>query len=317
VPYLLVNNVYGKHFQAIYKMNEAAFKVLLVEDNNERVDLARNALVPDKTCPEYEIVVVAELDEALAVVEGGELDLILLGIRAPSADTLEITKSLRSRSPDMPIVVLTQEYDRAFATQAIQSGARDCLGGEEVIVPLLQRVARHSIERYRIQRRLDDLRTKKERENEMARLGTLCGPSNLTATLRSLSSTPLKEARPSEFSAETEIYGSLLNRLLEADTEDEKSIVREELHDLADRLGDLNTGPRDLVEIHKSAVSRKLQSRFVTDSNAAIEEGRLLLLQLMGHLVSYYRRLSWGRRVPRAQNRVPSKQTVSRPGAKD
>ncbi len=225
--------------------------------------------------------------------------------------------SLRSRSHDIPIVILTEERDRAFATQAIQSGARDCLGGDEVSAPLLQRVARYAIERYRIQRRLDELRTKKDREKEMTQLGTLCGPSNLTTTLKSLSAAPLMDARPKEFSAEIENYGLLLDRLLEATDADEKNIVKEELHGLADRLGDLNTGPRDLVEIHESALSHKLRSPFITDSSAPVEEGRLLLLPLMGHLVSYYRRLSWGRRMAPAEGRNPSRQTVSRRREKD
>ncbi len=106
------------------------------------------------------------------------------------------------------------------------------------------------------------------------------------------------DARPKEFSVEIQKYGSLLDRLLNASGADEKEVIKEELHGLADRLGSLNTGPRDLVEIHKAALAEKLQSPFATDTAASIEEGRLLLLQLMGHLVSYYRRLSWGRRIP-------------------
>lgn len=104
------------------------------------------------------------------------------------------------------------------------------------------------------------------------------------------------EARPEEFSAEIQRYEPLLHRLLNATRAEEKDSIEEELHGLADHLGGPNAGPRDVIEIHKAALSHKLQSPFATDTNASIEEGSLLLLQLLGHLVSYYRRHSRGRR---------------------
>lgn len=293
-------------------MIEAAFKILLIENVKNFADLVCDALVFDETVPEYDVFVVSGTKDALDLLEGREIDLVLLGVSLAKPDSLGIVKLLRARSQDIPIVILTQEHDRAFAAQAMQAGARDCLSGEEVIAPLLRRVARYAIERYRIQRRLEELRTKKEREVEMAKLGTLCGPSTLSTTLKSLSSAPLAEARPKEFKAEIEKYVVLLDRLLNANSADEKSALTEETHGLADRLGALNTGPRDLVEIHKAALSQKFGSRFITDTDASIEEGRLLLLQLMGHLVSYYRRLSWGRRPITVKSHEPHRQTASR-----
>lgn len=298
-------------------MIETAFKVLLVEDNNKFTDLVRDALACEGTPQEYDIVVVSRMDKALDVADDGGFDLILLGISVPNADSIEDMKSLCIRSQGTPIVVLTGENDTAFASQAIQSGTRDCLCGNEVSAPLLRRVAGYAIERNRIQRRLDELRTKTEREEEISKLATLCGPSNLTTTLKSLSSAPLVDARPKEFSAEIKNYGTLLDRLLSASDEDEKNVIKEDLHGLADRLGALNAGPRDLVEIHKAALSQRLQGPFITDSSASIEEGRLLLLQLMGHLVSYYRRLSWGRRFATKESGNPSRQTAAKRREKD
>lgn len=274
-------------------------------------------MVSDETSPKYDLIVVSRGDEALVVVEDGGFDLIFLGVGLPNPDSLELMKSLRARSPDIPIVILAREHDRAFATQTIQSGARDCLGGDEISAPLLERVARYAIECNRGRRRLEELRLNKRRENAIAKLGTLCGPSNLTTTLRSLSSSPLMDARPKEFGDEIDNYGLLLDRLLDAKDADEKSAITEDLHGLADRLGALNAGPRDLVEIHKAALSQKLRGPFITDSSASVEEGRMLLLQLMGRLVSYYRRFSWGRRRAIAQDHDPSKPAGSKRREKD
>ncbi len=65
----------------------------------------------------------------------------------------------------------------------------------------------------------------------------------------------------------------------------------------ADRLGMLNAGPRDVIELHKAAIARKADGRATRRTIRLIEEGRLLILQLMGQLVSFYRALSWGLRV--------------------
>jgi DNA-binding response OmpR family regulator len=298
-------------------MNEAASKILLVEDSKNFADLIRDALVSEASSPNYRINVVSRVDEALVVAGKGEVDLILLGLGLPNPDSMEAMRSLRVRYPGIPVVIVTRENDRAFAVKAIQSGARDCIGGDEVSAPLLRRVARYAIERNRMQRRLDETRTQKERETELLKLGSLCGPANLTATLKSLASRPLMDARPREFGDEIENYGLLLDRLLNATSEDERNTVKEDLHGLADRLGALNAGPRDVVEIHKAALSQKLGGPFLTDTNASIEEGRLLLLQLMGYLVSYYRRLSWGRRATSIKHRAPGKQTESKRREKD
>ena len=58
---------------------------------------------------------------------------------------------------------------------------------------------------------------------------------------------------------------------------------------MADELGFLKAGPRDVVQIHRAVLKKKTREVVIAKAQAYAEEGRLLALELMGHLVSYYR----------------------------
>jgi len=55
------------------------------------------------------------------------------------------------------------------------------------------------------------------------------------------------------------------------------------------QIGVFAGGPRDVVDIHCEALRRLTLDIPVAKANAYQEEARLLLLEIMGHLVSYYR----------------------------
>lgn len=58
---------------------------------------------------------------------------------------------------------------------------------------------------------------------------------------------------------------------------------------LASRLGALHASARDVVEIHLSSLRTCSVGTASSRQQAYLEEGRVLLLQLMGYLVAYYR----------------------------
>jgi len=97
-------------------------------------------------------------------------------------------------------------------------------------------------------------------------------------------------------------YEGLLDRALLGPTGRDYDQLDAELDDIANRLGLFGAGPRDAVDLHKAAMIDRLEGELARKNRAYIEEGRLLLVQLMGHLVAHYRRLSWGRgAVPRTR----------------
>ena len=77
----------------------------------------------------------------------------------------------------------------------------------------------------------------------------------------------------------------------------------ENLYNIAEELGYLRAGPRDVVELHSSALKRKTGVVSHVKAQAYVEEGRVTLLELMGHLVSYYRTYSLGTTAVKMNNR--------------
>ncbi|MCS7003366.1 MAG: hypothetical protein NZ518_11005, partial [Dehalococcoidia bacterium] len=70
--------------------------------------------------------------------------------------------------------------------------------------------------------------------------------------------------------------------------------ARQALRDLAAELGFLSAGPRDVIALHTTVMKRLLPTLSRHRAEATAEEGRLALLELMGALLSYYRRQALG-----------------------
>ena len=70
--------------------------------------------------------------------------------------------------------------------------------------------------------------------------------------------------------------------------------IADDLRALAERLGDLGAGPREITEVHTLALKHAVKGAPAAKSTALLSEGRLLALELMGNLASYYRRRSRG-----------------------
>ena len=100
---------------------------------------------------------------------------------------------------------------------------------------------------------------------------------------------PLKQSAPSTHTVLVEEYAQLLDLALEQKAKKVKHDLSPKLRDIADQLGYLRSGPRDVVELHASAVRNRLAQCTLQKAHAYLEEGNILALELMGYLVSYYR----------------------------
>jgi hypothetical protein len=67
-----------------------------------------------------------------------------------------------------------------------------------------------------------------------------------------------------------------------------------QLRGLAERLGRLGCGPRDVTDVHTAALRTVSASATHEQVRAYISEGRLSALELMGYLVSFYRNKAIG-----------------------
>jgi hypothetical protein len=106
-------------------------------------------------------------------------------------------------------------------------------------------------------------------------------------------SQPLRRRNPEVFREAVNVYRGLVDEALKRRPFDEQP-PSASLRELGERLGAEVAGPRDIVEIHLAAIRAASAEAPIARQQAYLEEGRLLVLELMGHLAAYYRSRALG-----------------------
>ena len=100
---------------------------------------------------------------------------VLLDVRLPGLDGLEVLERIKTAQPSLPVVMLTASRDVKTAVRATQLGAVDYLtkpiDQDEIVV-----VVRRALETQALRQEVEDLR-KRVGSNESEQLTTLMGPS--------------------------------------------------------------------------------------------------------------------------------------------
>lgn len=100
---------------------------------------------------------------------------------------------------------------------------------------------------------------------------------------------PLSRSDSGYYTRIVEEFAELLDSRLEELAFKQDNKVSERAKDFAGRLGRIQAGPRDIIELYKRSLEGKSSSAPPKKAQALLEEGRMLTLELMGHLVSFYR----------------------------
>jgi len=146
-------------------------------------------------------------------------------------------------------------------------------------------------------------------EQELKSLARLSPPQRTAATAQAFGLQPLEQSSPNSFKQLVCRYGDLTELALEQRDFKVRHDISGKLQDIADELGFLKAGPRDVVEVHIAALRGKTGSAVNhARAQAYIEEARVMVLQLMGHMVSHYRTYSMG---------APPVKTREKPGKKE
>jgi PAS domain S-box-containing protein len=141
-------------------------------------------------------------------------------------------------------------------------------------------------------------------EQELRTLERLSGPPQASVTARAYGLLPLCESVPDAFHELVQHYGDVMDVALEQRAYKVERNISERLCSLAQEVGFLKGGPRDVVEIHSAALKGKVKGVAPQKAQAYAEEGRLMVLELMGYLVSCYRDYSMGAREAAATEKV-------------
>ena len=113
---------------------KSAINVLLIEDDYGDA-LILNRLICASQTAKIDITHSTRFQEGIAALNREQFDAILLDLGLPDGYGIDLVKSLRQRSPNIPIVVLTGNEDEALATAALKEGAQDYLLKSETLLP--------------------------------------------------------------------------------------------------------------------------------------------------------------------------------------
>lgn len=132
-------------------------------------------------------------------------------------------------------------------------------------------------------------------EQELKSLTRISPPQRTAATAQAFGLQPLEQSSPDSFKQLVCRYGDLTELALEQRAFKVRHDISGKLQDIAEELVFFQAGPRDVVEVHVAALKEKTGSAVNhARAQAYIEEARVMVLQLMGHLVSHYRTYSVG-----------------------
>ena len=142
-------------------------------------------------------------------------------------------------------------------------------------------------------RKVEETKARVEQlERELRSLERISAPPATATTAETFGLMPFRQASPDTFHQLVRQYGDLMELALEQQAFKVEHDISGSLRAMADELGAFKAGPRDVVEVHSTALKEKAGEASHTRYQAYAEEGRIMVLELMGHLVSYYRTYS-------------------------
>lgn len=263
-------------------------RVLLVEDSASDLKLVQEFFASSPEA-EFELEHVDRLATAKKRLGETTFDAILLDLGLPDSQGVETFVQLHRQQPGVPVVVLTGLDDHATEERTMRSGAEDYLPKHEIKARLLRNSVRFAVIRSEVRRTEEAEQRAAEQTREMDGISRLAAPAGTSVTARMYSGSPLCEHAPGEFRAAVAEYFDLLEAAFEARLFKTPNDCSERLRGLGLQLGFLRAGPRDVVEIHTVALKKRMADAPGPKARAYLEEGRITVLELMGHLTGYYR----------------------------
>ena len=256
--------------------------LLLVEDNPADADLVMEMLSSDEKSSDYEIHHVMRLSDAESMLVSRDVDVVLLDLRLPDASGVEGVQAIMKVAHEMPVIVLTGLEDEALALRCVDAGAQDYLSKDELKPALLRRTIGYAITRLR-ETQLREMRSMLDNYRALSSSGRRTGT---TASLMGVGA--IRDQSPELYDTLLEDYQKLFEGYLgQLGYRKEKPVAL--MSHLATRIGDLQGGPRDLLDIHVAVLEKAITGMSVERTRYFVVEGRLLALEMMGMLVDYYR----------------------------
>jgi Flp pilus assembly CpaE family ATPase len=128
-------------------MADGRIAVLLIDSDAAGVAIVREALATVQS--ELQLEVAEQLASGLERIATGGIDIILLQLPLPDADSVDGLDRTLKQAGTTPVIVLSPEDDPRAALRAVRAGAQDYLVTGRLTGSALARCIRHTVERHR------------------------------------------------------------------------------------------------------------------------------------------------------------------------
>jgi CheY-like chemotaxis protein len=248
---------------------------------------------------DYNLVKATSGEAALECLLKQDFAAILLDVQMPGMNGFETAALIRARerSRHTPIIFLTainKSEDNVFKGYSV--GAVDYLF-KPIIPEILRAKVAVFVDLQKKTQELEEIRQREQKEREIRLLDEqLSQPVQIAIAAQAFGVAPLSKNLPDIFQELLRRYSQLMELALEQRAYKVDHKISESLRDMADQLGFLNAGPRDIAEIHATTLKRKLKEVHPQKAEAYTAEGHLMAFELMGYLTSFYRNFYLGSR---------------------
>jgi DNA-binding NarL/FixJ family response regulator len=225
---------------------------------------------------EYSALSITYCPDAVTALErlrDEQFDVVLYYPPRPS-DEIEVAR-LRRAAPAALLIVAASLESADQILDLIRRGADDAI--------------RIPVDPFELEHALLLARERRSGLEEGALLKRFASVASTATTANLFGSKPLRTNHPDRFEELVREYAEILDIALEESMYRDAQQVPERLRALAHRLGEERVGPRDVVEMHTAAVGMRLRSGEIGRVQGYVEEGKMLLLELMGDVMAVYR----------------------------
>ncbi len=270
-------------------------KVLSIDNNQANVNKLKQFLLKSENSAlaeglSFKLTNVVSLSEAMEKLTHENFDVILLELMLPDSQGIDTLIKIKEKANCIPIVFQTLGDDEKVVVKAFQIGADGYLQKKNLDPNLLIYSIRLAIERKQYITKLETTQQQRKQEEEFQSLELLANSIKTRITARMFGSEPLKDSMSDIFLELVNDYSKILELALEQQAYKVEHNLGEKLRKIADKLGFLKASPRDVVDIHTKALREKSKNVNSTRAQVYVDEGRLMVLELMGYLTSYYRK---------------------------
>lgn len=266
-------------------------RLLCVEDNEElasylHLEFDGEVVVPDRPT---EITLAEDLAGAREALGSGSFDLVLLDLTLPDSEGLNTILGVVDVAGAAAVVVITGNTDVDFGERALLAGAHDFMIKGRFTSADLRRRVRFAVAR---QRRVLETQAAIGGWSELEPAGRAgLGLANEAPGVASRMArrVPLQETFPEHFAKLVDSYAGLVPLRAEEQGLRVDYQVSSSSRVMAGELGRLRGRARDLAEVHVRALDRLTSEVSTPRARALGASADSLLLETLGHLVSYYR----------------------------